>query len=129
MSVAAQEAVLLFDLVKGYKSDLLSTLAREFLPKADSLIADPWAMSAIPDFIYPETSGARPKNLQERLNFQKKLGRLAARDASVFQLLIEVRHLLKPLTVLDDPSIVSRIEEEVPPISVLSLSGAGQAIS
>ena len=130
MSVAAQEAGLLFDLLKGCKTDdLLSILAREFLPKAESLIADPWAMSAIPDFIYPETSGVRPNDLQERLKFQKKLGRLAARDASVFQLLIEVRHLLKPLTALEAPSIVSRTEEEVPPISELSLSGAGQVVS
>jgi hypothetical protein len=41
------------------------------------------------------------------------LSRLAARDPSVCQLLIEVRHLLKPVTVLDDPSIVSKVEEEI----------------
>jgi hypothetical protein len=54
-----------------FNSDLLSTLAHDFLTKAENLIADPWAMSALPDFIYPETTGARPKNLEERLNFQK----------------------------------------------------------
>jgi flavin-dependent dehydrogenase len=117
MSVAAKEASLLFDLLGRFESDLLSTLAPEFLIKAENLIADPWAMSAIPDFIYPETAGVRPKDLKKRLNFQMGLGRLAARDASVFQLLVEVRHLLKPLTELDDPSIASRIEEEVPPAS------------
>jgi hypothetical protein len=31
-------------------------------------------MSAIPDFIYPETTDERPKDLEERLNFQKVLG-------------------------------------------------------
>jgi hypothetical protein len=79
-------------------------------------------MSAIPDFIYPETTGVRPQDLQERLNFQNGLGRLAARDASVFELLLEVRHLHKPLTVLDAPSIVRKIEEEVLHTSELSLS-------
>src|SRR5262249_45152412 len=103
MSVAAQEASLLFDLLGRFDSDLLSILALDFLTKAETLIGDPWAMSAIPDFIYPETTGVRPKDLQERLNFQKGLARLAARDASVFQLLIEVRNLLKPLTVLNAP--------------------------
>ena len=87
---------------------------------------DPWPRIK---FGHPETSGVRPKDLQERLKFQKKSGRLAARDASVFQLLIEVRHLLKPLTALEDPSIVSRTEEEVAQISELSFSGAGQVIS
>jgi hypothetical protein len=97
-------------------------VAYDFLTKAEDMIADPWAMSAIPDFIYPETTGVRPKDLGERLNFQKGLGRLAARDAAVFELLMDVRNLLKPLNVLDDPSIVGRIENEV--ASELSLSGA-----
>ena len=122
MSVAAREASLLFDLVGRFNGDLLSTLAHDFLTKAENLIADPWAMSAIPDFIYPETTGARPKNLEERLNFQKGLSRLAARDAAVFELLIDVRNLLKPLGELDNPSISSRIENEV--VSELSLSSA-----
>jgi hypothetical protein len=81
-------------------------------------------MSALPDFIYPKTTGVRPKDLGERLNLQKGLGRLAARDAAVFELLIDVRNLLKPLNVLDDPSIVGRIENEV--ASELSLSSAAQ---
>jgi len=124
MSVAAREASLLFDLLGRSDSDLLSTLAPVFLTKAENLIADPWAMSAVPDFIYPETSGVRPKNLEERLNFQKGLGRLASRDAAVFELLMDVRNLLKPLNVLDDPSIVGRIENEV--ASELPLSSAPQ---
>ena len=113
MSVAAQEASLLFDLLGRSDSDSLSTLAPDFLTKAENLIADPWAMSAVPDFIYPETTGIRPQDLPERLNFQKGLGRLAARDVAVLELLVDVRHLLKPLNVLDDPSIAGRIEKEL----------------
>jgi hypothetical protein len=120
MSVAAQQASLLFDLLGRFDNDLPSTLAPDFLAKAEKLAGEPWAMSAIPDFIYPETTGVRPEDLEERLNFQMGLGRLAARDASVFRLLIEVRNLLKPLSVLDDPSIVSRVEKEVRNASVLS---------
>jgi 2-polyprenyl-6-methoxyphenol hydroxylase-like FAD-dependent oxidoreductase len=124
MSVAAREASLLFDLLGRSDSDLLSTLAPDFLPKAEDLIADPWAMSAMPDFIYPETIGVRPENLEQSLNFQKGLGRLAARDTAVFELLLDVRNLLKPLNVLDDPSIVSRVENEL--ASDLSHSSAAQ---
>ena len=122
MSVAAREASLLFDLLGRFNSDLLSTLAHDFLTKVEDLVADPWAMSAIPDFIYPKTTGVRPKNLEERFNFQKELGRLAARDTAVFELLIDVRNLLKPLSELDDPSITNRIENEV--VSEVSLSSA-----
>ena len=70
-------------------------------------------MSAIPDFTYPETIGERPPDLEDRLNFQSALGRLAARDLEIYELLVEVRHVLKPLTLLDDPSIVTRVKEEI----------------
>jgi hypothetical protein len=79
----------------------------------NQVIAHPWAMSAIPDFIYPDTIGERPADLEDRLNFQRALGRVAVRDVEIYELLAQVRHLLKPLTLLDDPSIVTRVEEEM----------------
>jgi 2-polyprenyl-6-methoxyphenol hydroxylase-like FAD-dependent oxidoreductase len=113
MTVALQEANLLFDLFRTLDGSELTTLAPTFLAKAETLIADPWAMSAIPDFIYPETTGERPGDLEDRLNFQMSLGRLAVHDAQVLELLTEIRHVLKPLSLLDDPSIVSRVKEEI----------------
>src|SRR5260370_38813707 len=53
MTVALQEANLLFDLLRTVDGSQLATLAPTFLTKAETLIAAPWAMSAIPDFIYP----------------------------------------------------------------------------
>jgi hypothetical protein len=79
-------------------------------------------MSAIPDFIYPETTGERPADLEDRLNFQKGLARLVVHDPEVFKLLLEVRHLLKPLSALDDPSIVRRVNEELANASQVSFS-------
>jgi hypothetical protein len=113
MTVASQEADMFFDLLQTLDGDSLATLAPTFLTKAETLIADPWAMSAIPDFIYPETIGECPPGWKDRLNFQSALGRLAIRDAEIYELLIEIRHVLKPLTLLDDPSIVRRVEEEM----------------
>jgi hypothetical protein len=113
MTVASQEANLLSELLQTLDGDPLGTLAATFLTKAETLIADPWAMSAIPDFIYPDTIGERPPDLEDRLTFQRALGGLAVRDAEIYKLLVEIRHLLKPLTVLDDPSIVKRVKEEL----------------
>ncbi|HTD16941.1 MAG TPA: FAD-dependent oxidoreductase, partial [Chthoniobacterales bacterium] len=79
MSTAARQVSLLSDILGRSTGDSLSTLAPDFLTKAEDIIADPWAMSAIPDFIYPDTTGVRPKNLEEILNFQKGLSRLAVR--------------------------------------------------
>jgi hypothetical protein len=111
--VASQEANLLSDLLQTFNGDSLATLAPTFLTKAECLIADPWAMSAIPDFIYPQTIGHRPPDLEDRLNFQSAVNRLAVRDVKICELLIEIRHLLKPVTHLEDPSIVRRVKEEM----------------
>jgi 2-polyprenyl-6-methoxyphenol hydroxylase-like FAD-dependent oxidoreductase len=113
MTVASQEADMLAELLQTSAGDPLGTLAATFLTQAEALIADPWAMSAIPDFIYPDTIGERPPDLEDRLNFQRALGRLAVRDAEIYELLLEIRHVLKPLTLLDDPSIVKRVKEEL----------------
>lgn len=125
MSSALRQASLLSELLGRSNHDLLSTLPQDFLTEAENIVAEPWAMSAIPDLAYPDTTGVRPKDLEERLNFQKGLGRLAARDAGVLKLLSDVRNLLKPLKALDDPSIVSKVEDEL--TSELSLSSAATA--
>src|SRR5260221_14331742 len=104
---------MLSDVLKTLDGDPLATLAPTFLTKAETLLADPWAMSAIPDFMYPDTIGERPGDLEDRLNFQSALGRLAARDVEIYELLIDIRHVLKPRTLLDDPSIVMRVKEEI----------------
>jgi 2-polyprenyl-6-methoxyphenol hydroxylase-like FAD-dependent oxidoreductase len=113
MTLALQEANLLSDLLRTLDGNSLATLTPTFLTKAETLIADPWAMSAIPDFIYPETTGERPADLEDRLNFQRALGRLAVRDKEVLELVTDIRHLLKPLSLLDGPSIVGRVKEEI----------------
>ena len=113
MTVAFQEANLLSDLLQTLDRDLIATLAPTFLSKAETLIADPWAMSALPDLIYPETIGERPPDLEDRLNFEGALNRLAARNVKIHELLTEIRHLLRPLTLLEDPDIVKRVKEEM----------------
>jgi hypothetical protein len=113
MTVASQEANMLFDLLQRLDGDSLATLAPTFLTQAEKLIAGAWAMSAIPDFIYPQTIGERPPDLEDRLNFQSALDRLAVCDVEISKLLIEIRHVLKPLTLLDDPAIVRRVKEEM----------------
>jgi hypothetical protein len=81
--------------------------------RTENLVADPWAMSAVPDFVYAETTGKPPEDLEQRLKFQKGLSQLAAQEAAVFEMLVEVRHLLKPLKLLEDPAIADRINREV----------------
>lgn len=99
--------------VNARKADPLAALGSHFLTEVEALLEDPWAMSAIPDFIYPETRGRRPKDLDDRLQFQNALVHLTTRDADLMELLTEVRHLLKPMSVLNEPDIVRRVEAEM----------------
>ena len=99
--------------VNARKADPLAMLGSHFLTEVEALLEDPWAMPAIPDFVYPETRGKRPKDLDDRLQFQNSLVHLTTRDADLVELLAEVRHLLKPMSVLNEPDIVRRVEAEM----------------
>jgi flavin-dependent dehydrogenase len=115
ITVAVQEANVLRRLlsVHACQTDPLATLGRAFLAEAEAMIEAPWAISAIPDFIYPQTRGERPEDLDDRLKFQGALTRISTHDADVYELFSEVRHLLKPLSVLDEPELVRRVEAEM----------------
>jgi 2-polyprenyl-6-methoxyphenol hydroxylase-like FAD-dependent oxidoreductase len=115
ITVAVQQANVLRRLLSAHtrQADPLATLGRDYLAEAESLLEAPWAMSAIPDFIYPQTRGKRPDDLEDRLKFQMALTRLSTHDAELYKLLNEVRHLLKPLSVLDDPALVRRVEADL----------------
>ncbi len=70
-------------------------------------------MAAIPDFVFPETRGERPVDLEETLRFTGALSRVAARDPAVQRLVIEVWHMLRPRTAYQDPELVRLIDEEL----------------
>jgi 2-polyprenyl-6-methoxyphenol hydroxylase-like FAD-dependent oxidoreductase len=111
MSVSAQEACLLRELLRrrAEETDPLDGLASAFFAEAARLIETPWALAAIPDYAVPETEGQRPEDLEQRLAFSEALFQLAAKDAAVHKLLVEVLHLLKPQSVLNDPDLVERV--------------------
>lgn len=115
ITVAVQEAQALRRLLSAsaLKANPLATLSRAFLAETEALIEQPWAISAIPDFIYPQTRGDRPKDLEDRLKSQLALARIATRDPVVHELVSEVRHLLKPLSTLKDPELERRVEAEM----------------
>jgi 2-polyprenyl-6-methoxyphenol hydroxylase-like FAD-dependent oxidoreductase len=115
ITVAVQEANVLRRLLSksAAKAQPFALLAQEFLTQAENLIKEPWAMSALPDFIYPQTRGERPADLEQRLNSQIALTRIATCDPAVWKLMSEVRHLLKPLAALEDPGLIRKVEAEM----------------
>src|SRR5260221_7576724 len=114
MTVAVQEASLLQRLLRtSTERDPLARLSKSFLSEAASLVGDAWAMSAIPDLIYPQTRGERPADFDRVLGFASALSRVAAGDAAVHKLMFEVHHLLKPRSVYRDPILMERVTAEM----------------
>jgi len=111
MSVAAQEARALGQLLatRATERDPMEGLAPAFFATVSALLETPWAMAAIPDFVYPETRGERPADLAQRFKVGFALNKLAARDPAVHKLMAEVQHLLKPRSALQEPELMRRV--------------------
>jgi 2-polyprenyl-6-methoxyphenol hydroxylase-like FAD-dependent oxidoreductase len=115
MSVAALEASLLHRVLqtRAMEADPIAGLGEVFLSEAQVLIDAPWAMSTVPDFVYPETRGQRPADFDSALSFASALTRIAAQDPAVHKLMLEVQHLLKPRSAYRDPAFMRRMTAEM----------------
>jgi len=118
MSVAAQEAALLGRVLGrlAIEPDPLGSVAHTFFAELNPILDGPWTMSAVPDLAYPQTRGERPPDLEMRLRFGAALVQLAAEDAAVHALMLEVQHLLKPRSAFGDPALQQRIAALMAPI-------------
>jgi 2-polyprenyl-6-methoxyphenol hydroxylase-like FAD-dependent oxidoreductase len=112
MTVAAKEAVLLHRLLAeaGEKSAPLETVGPVFLAAVEELVNGPWMGAALLDLSYPQTQGQRPADIQERREYQAGIMRLAEQDPDIHRLVIEVRHLLRPVSVLYAPEMQQRVQ-------------------
>lgn len=111
MSVAAQEARLLQDVMASATSDPdpLSSVQAEFMARLEPILRTPWDMSTNTDFAFPKTRGQRPDNLAEIQQFDVALFRAAAADPVVQRALVSVVQLLAPGSVFQEPEIKERI--------------------
>jgi 2-polyprenyl-6-methoxyphenol hydroxylase-like FAD-dependent oxidoreductase len=87
----------------------LEGFALAFFPKAAEVIATPWTLAANQDFAYPQTTGERPPDLAERGQYFAALDALMAEDVEVQRLMSEVFNLAKPLSILNEEPLRSRV--------------------
>ncbi len=112
MSVAAQEACILRDILatRAAAPDPFEGLPQAFFAAIQEVIDTPWATAAVADFAYPQTRGERPPDIENTLKLAVALNDLAARDADIHKLTVEVRQLLKPRSAYRDPAFVARVQ-------------------
>jgi len=108
MSVAA---VQLERLARRLEDDpgSLDTLAPRFFEIAAEPRTTAWAMSALPDLIFPTTVGERPADLFDQLKYHGALTELGHRDPEVHRLLTSVAGLVTPWSALFEPSLAERV--------------------
>jgi hypothetical protein len=87
----------------------VTSLARSFFAAASEVIDTAWQLSAVPDFVFPSTTGERPANLDEMLRFNWALLRLAVEDPEVHRRVAEVNGLVRPRRALLEPELMNRV--------------------
>jgi len=126
MSVAALQAQALAELLEEQQGNDAEVLSRRFLHRCDHIIEGPWATAALPDFAYPDTRGERPAGLMESLKFGQAFTELAARDAGVHKLMLEITGLLKPRSALTaNPALMQRIYDVMSEMARADAMAAG----
>jgi 2-polyprenyl-6-methoxyphenol hydroxylase-like FAD-dependent oxidoreductase len=94
-----------------------SGLSAEYFAAAAEVIATPWRLAASADFQYPETTGERPENSEERGLYLLALNEIAIEDVEVNRILAEVFQLVRPLADLDAEPLRSRGRERMKAIA------------
>jgi len=112
MSSAAKQARLLQDALESCRNEVdpIAAAQAAFFAEVGPFLQTPWALSTSADLAYPETQGERPENFAESREFETALFKASVIDPVVHHALIEVTQLLQPMSRLQEPDIVQRVE-------------------
>lgn len=83
--------------------------AGAFFIKAADVIETPWLLATSSDFAYPQTKGERPPDLDEKGKYLAAVEALSADDPELATLVWEVFSLAKPLAMLWEEPLRSRV--------------------
>jgi 2-polyprenyl-6-methoxyphenol hydroxylase-like FAD-dependent oxidoreductase len=115
ISVAALEGRALGEVLAAIaRGDVaLENAWRPYFQKTAEIVDTPWALAAVPDFIFPQTVGRRPDDLETSLRFGAALTRATAKHADVHKLGAEIQHLIQPRRALMAPHVLEKIMAEM----------------
>ena len=115
MSAAAKQGDILHRVLSqcAAGSPSLDELAPTFFACAAEANSTPWNLAAAFDFAFPQTSGIRPPDIEQRTRYFAALDRLQCEDTEVRRLVMEVFQLLQPLSVLLQEPLRSRVLERI----------------
>lgn len=112
MSSAALQAKLLREALELSVAapDAIREAQARFMGRVGSFLETPWAMSTNGDLRFSDTRGVRPEKFEEIIQSEDAVFRAIIVDPVVHKAMVEVVHLLKPQSLLQEPDIARRIE-------------------
>jgi 2-polyprenyl-6-methoxyphenol hydroxylase-like FAD-dependent oxidoreductase len=115
MSVASQEARALGEELAKVASEggSLTVVWKPFFQRVAQIVEAPWALAAVPDFIFPRTVGKRPDDFEMSLRFGMALTKAMAKHPDIHKLAVEIQHLLKPRSAFMAPNVIEHIKAEM----------------
>jgi 2-polyprenyl-6-methoxyphenol hydroxylase-like FAD-dependent oxidoreductase len=111
MSAAARQAALLSQVLSDqlFQPRGKDGIAADFYSRVTELNSTPWNLAAGFDFAFPQTRGERPAGSEERARYFAVLDRLQTEDPDIRRLMMEVFHLVTPLSALLEEPLRSRV--------------------
>ena len=108
MTVAALEAAALGRLLDRVP-DNSGRLARAFYREAARIIRTPWQFAVGADFVYPETTGPRPRAIPLLNRYSTRLQLAARTDPELRRTFTWVQQLVTPPGALFTPRVIARV--------------------
>jgi 2-polyprenyl-6-methoxyphenol hydroxylase-like FAD-dependent oxidoreductase len=113
MSVAAQEALALGEMLADETERNLAALTKRFHRTSAKIAAAPWMLSSSEDFRYPNTEGERGILLPILHWYSQRIFELSSIDKTVYESFASVMHLFKGPEALFRPAIVYKVMQHL----------------
>ncbi|WP_308121359.1 NAD(P)-binding protein [Paractinoplanes bogorensis] len=109
MTCAAMSAVALGAALDQHGGRASTAMARAYYARVAEIVQVPWQFAVGGDFVYPQTTGPRPRGIALRNWYSRRIAYASQIDAEVNRTFVRVQHLVDPPSVLTRPGFALRV--------------------
>jgi 2-polyprenyl-6-methoxyphenol hydroxylase-like FAD-dependent oxidoreductase len=109
MTCAALSAVALGGALDRHDRRATTAMARDFYARVAGIVQTPWQFAVGGDFVYPQTTGPRPRAIRLRNWYSRRIAYASQVDADINRAFTRVQHLVDPPSVLMRPEFALRV--------------------
>ncbi|GAA1025628.1 FAD-binding monooxygenase [Virgisporangium ochraceum] len=84
-------------------------MAKRYFSAAAKIVSVPWRFATGADFLYPETTGAKPPGIDLLNRYSMRVQQAALRSTEVRRVFTSVQHLIAPASRLLTPAMVLKV--------------------